>query len=80
MTMEEASPYINQSAVSAEDNVRCPRERFVMKAKAKAAGMETAANNKFQLRVFAPDRSHVPTTSNGIVDVRQRKPPLGYCP
>lgn len=71
MTMEEAAPHINQSTVSTEDNVRCPRERLVMKAKAKAASMKPAADQKFWLRVLATNCRHVAAAGSLIVNIRQ---------
>ena len=71
MTMEEAPPYINKSTVSAEDNIRCPGERFVMKAKAKAANMKPAADQKFWLRVLATNCRHVAAAGSLIVNIRQ---------
>lgn len=80
MTMEEASPHINQSAISAQDYVWCPRERLIMKAKAKAAGMKPAADQKFWLRVLAANSRHIAAAGSLIVNVRQRLPPWDGCP
>ena len=79
MTMEEASPHINQGAISAQDYVWCSRECLNMKAKAKAAGMKPAADKKFWLRVLAANSRHIAAAGSLIVNVRQRLPPSdGY--
>jgi hypothetical protein len=51
-----------------------------MKAKAKAAGMKPAADQKFWLGVLAANSRHIAAAGSWIVNVRQRLPPSGGCP
>ena len=74
--VKKAASDVNERFETSEDNIRGARQLFVMKSKAKAAGMEPAAYQHFRFRILAADGSHIAAAGLFVVNVRQLRPPV----
>ncbi len=73
MSVPKAAVHENYSPVFWENNIRFPRQPFVIYPKSKAAPVQGLPDHQLGFGVLAPDTGHHPAADFGAYDVSHRR-------